>query len=1120
MRYLLMLFFILIFNTSWGQCDGAWSSKSKPSRLLTKASHWKVGNDFDCKIFFEHTSKGLRLYVRIIENNEPFRMEKSDQMVFKLASGKSLVLDFIEDAERVKDAQDRSVYINRLRLEKSQLQTLTEQEVDFVFFSDMLAMRNQSYRLRGTNKKLFKGLAQCMLQEIDASYQMLGDAPAKVVPKAAPKQEEKPQNNPPNNDNSTASNTEEEATTTDEQATNANNYDIDGEIWSLADLKLPADRVAKRYAKQLEVNLASISDAALKQIILNIKLGRLFFEQKRYSAAVPYFDKALRLIETANKGDAYQPRAEALMASIYVNKEQYALAAIFNTNALSVWKNKVAEEDKPLVYEAYLNQALILKNLRPSEANNSYYEKVVPTSQKDWQKQLASLGKPPIKHQDSEKSTDYNLALLLYQNAEKSIEDLTTDKQPKKRIEVAIEMGQLYFDANHYQEAEPYFQKALQLVNRYQPNDEYLLAKVNRKLGETNQRTASYEEASQHLQVAKQQSIGANTPINESLVEKVDEWTQAEEVVHYIANQGSLAYQKDSEDSDALKKALEEYDVAQKILYRIRKSHRNEGDYHKLKDITDKLSQQAVLICDKLYQQTEDRKYLEKAFQYAELSKGGLLYEVVQNLQSTADIPREEVLQESGLRTQIVYLKNELRDEEAKGEAADQEKLQSLKKQIAAIKQEHQELLQEFQKKYPKYHQLKFEPSLLELGDLQIALAEDEVFLQYVASDSFIYVMAIDNKKVKTQLKRLDESLHFTVRRLQIAIKKNADKHFESNASKIYQNTLAGLEPFLKNKKLIIAPDAELYYIPFGVLPTKPIGGQTKGEEIYSKMHFFIEDHPICYNHSATAFIHSKSQKLGKGKQLLATWAPVFDNLGEVLLERGYGDHLAPLPGAQKEAKQIADLFGESQAYIAEEATERQFKELANQFYVLHIATHGLLDDAQPLSSSLVLSTESKEDGLLNAYELYDMKLNANLAVLSACNSGMGKLSKEEGVVGVASAFAYAGVPNVIISKWPVSDWSTQVLMTSFYNKLKAGMPKDKALQKAKVDYLKENRTAKPRLVAPFFWASFVVSGNNLPVEPLAEGGSNYLWYIGMGVLLLLLLGFILWRRQKEKTVS
>ena len=143
-----------------------------------------------------------------------------------------------------------------------------------------------------------------------------------------------------------------------------------------------------------------------------------------------------------------------------------------------------------------------------------------------------------------------------------------------------------------------------------------------------------------------------------------------------------------------------------------------------------------------------------------------------------------------------------------------------------------------------------------------------------------------------------------------------------------------------------------------------------------------------------------------------------------------------------KEIENIASYFtaGSSEIYLRNKATEENLKRNSelNEFNYIHFATHGLIDEAKPDLSSLVLTSGSNsgEDGFLQAAEIFDLKLNADLVVLSACQTGLGKLIRGEGMVGLTRAFMYAGTPSVLVSLWSVSDMSTAALMGEFYKNL------------------------------------------------------------------------------------
>jgi CHAT domain-containing protein len=153
---------------------------------------------------------------------------------------------------------------------------------------------------------------------------------------------------------------------------------------------------------------------------------------------------------------------------------------------------------------------------------------------------------------------------------------------------------------------------------------------------------------------------------------------------------------------------------------------------------------------------------------------------------------------------------------------------------------------------------------------------------------------------------------------------------------------------------------------------------------------------------------------------------------------------------------------------------------------------HALIDDENPMYSRLVFTQgiDTLEDGNLHTFELYNMKLNHDLAVLSACNTGYGKLQKGEGIMSLARAFSYAGVPSVVTSQWQVNDQSSFELMDLFYEYLTKGLSKDEALQKAKIDYLQNTNGLTAH---PYFWATHILIGDTTPIQ---SSKSNALYYV------------------------
>jgi CHAT domain-containing protein len=150
---------------------------------------------------------------------------------------------------------------------------------------------------------------------------------------------------------------------------------------------------------------------------------------------------------------------------------------------------------------------------------------------------------------------------------------------------------------------------------------------------------------------------------------------------------------------------------------------------------------------------------------------------------------------------------------------------------------------------------------------------------------------------------------------------------------------------------------------------------------------------------------------------------------------------------------------------------------MAGRSHILHLATHAYLDDRDPLRSTLVFSEnpQREEDGFLYVYELYNMDLKARLAVLSACNTGSGEMHGGEGIISLARAFFYAGVPNIVMTLWTVSDQHGFELMLSFYKHLSRGRKAEHSLRKSKLDYLS---SARPGDQHPRYWAGYILVGN------------------------------------------
>ncbi|MEP5611902.1 MAG: CHAT domain-containing tetratricopeptide repeat protein, partial [Cyclobacteriaceae bacterium] len=304
------------------------------------------------------------------------------------------------------------------------------------------------------------------------------------------------------------------------------------------------------------------------------------------------------------------------------------------------------------------------------------------------------------------------------------------------------------------------------------------------------------------------------------------------------------------------------------------------------------------------------------------------------------------------------------------------------------------------------------------------------------------------------------------------------------------------LEPQLSNR-LIIIPDGILNYLPFELLTHSA-----------SQEQFLLEKTNITYLNYIAQPLRNTSGGRSRANDMIS-YAPEFYSQSTLASADVVRGDLAGLPGAIEEATLVKDLF-KGESFTKQQATETAFKKTSQEIGLIHLATHAIIDDANPNLSRLVFSLEndSLNDGYLHAYEISNLELEAQLVTLSACNTGFGKIKKGEGVMSLSRSFAYAGVPATIVSLWPASDKSTPELMKYFYQNLKDGQAKDVALNNARKQYL-ETATGKAR--HPFYWGGFVLIGDNRPLE---APQNNMIWILLLFTAVIVTATVVRRRRQ------
>lgn len=271
-------------------------------------------------------------------------------------------------------------------------------------------------------------------------------------------------------------------------------------------------------------------------------------------------------------------------------------------------------------------------------------------------------------------------------------------------------------------------------------------------------------------------------------------------------------------------------------------------------------------------------------------------------------------------------------------------------------------------------------------------------------------------------------------------------------AAGLFRICLEPAMPLLSGKQhLVIVPDGPLHYLPFEALLTA-----TPPDLAYSRLPYLVERWNVTYAPSATAFLALQTKTPpARGPELVA-----------------FGDPKGDLPGAATELTVISKAFptGRTLLFPGPQASKKAVLESAplRRARLVHFATHGLLGEGSAASSGLLLANNA----FLSSSEILRQKWNAELVVLSACETGLGPRLRGEGILGLTRAFLFAGVSSVAVSLWPVSDESTVTLMGDFYRRMSRGEPKSEALRQAKLALIRSGIFSHP-----YFWAPFVLSG-------------------------------------------
>jgi CHAT domain-containing protein/tetratricopeptide (TPR) repeat protein len=873
-------------------------------------------------------------------------------------------------------------------------------------------------------------------------------------------------------------------------------------FWNLGQLDKSSEFYAQgqMFAEKYEMN------AAHEEISLYNNIFRFYTEGKSrrsansYQESIVSFQKAVDLSRANNSRHHelkclrqlslthwelndlqtfFELNEQCLKLARYLNHER-EIGRAYNNIGLYFWKTNeyskalsyyqealnIARElnDKSEISACYNNIGLVYRALGAYQKAQNYLEKAVIIDQESGNNLYLSMVLNNLgvlyrrKANFTEGGDDYLKALRYFEDC---LELTQEAKKVRTEIKALNNIGNIYLDLKKYLDALMYFQQALwksEGINDVEAVCAILNNIGNAKfhLGEINEAMNFFIKA---VNLGKKLSrgeilweayfgLGRCYELNEEYSDAVFYYKMAISIIDRIRSQIIV----DTYKSSFARNKQKVYESLIRLLFRMKKDKNSED----LKEIFH------------IVESAKARAFLES------------LGESKVSIRERLNPELKE--RERAISNKISFAIRKLTGEEISGNQR-----KNLLQELNKAEDDYALLMQKIRIEIPEVANM-VAPVPCRLEDVQDQIIDNKTaVIEYFLGEEESYVFFITKKKVWIHHLPGRENIWRSLKAYLKVLATRPQGEFQGfKASKRLGKEL--LCPGLWNiresiENLIVIPDGVLYYLPFESL----ILDMSKEKASDS---FLVSKYRISYAPSSSSllFLINKSNR-NYSNDLLALGNPAYtwngkankknmipsEILKEVYLNEGF--NLASLPYSEREVREISKFFHNTkhEIYLNHRASEKIVKNLPlDDYQILHFACHAILDERLPFRSALVLSKEDsfEEDGFLQVSEIYNLRMSSNLVILSACQTGRGRLEKGEGVLGLPRIFFYSGAKSVVSTLWRIDDKSTSIFMNYFYGFLAQGNNKAHSLQMAKLKMLKSKYTH------PFYWAAFVLNGD------------------------------------------
>ncbi|MBC7776419.1 MAG: CHAT domain-containing protein [Phycisphaerae bacterium] len=857
--------------------------------------------------------------------------------------------------------------------------------------------------------------------------------------------------------------------------------------WNLEHNEIAID-VCSIFTFQAESQSDSISG------YYNSLLGWFHFEQGNFEAARPYLEKAADLLEASGRTQklpaVYNNLAPCLIRlGDYEAAEHYLRAAI-RLNASKRDSNRLAIN--------YYNLGRNFNAQLQSEKAIECFEHSAALSGEKDADYFEGMTKAHFNLKAYEKAQSYAIRYLK-----------KTKEEDGDIAEASQWLGQIEAAKGAPQKAISHYRQALATWTSSQDTAHYDFGKTKIFLGDAytairkpSLALASYQsalngfipnfESKDICSNPKPEQLPNEIWVMEALLNKAIAWEQAFD-------------QNTPKDSTLLKNALECAELAtlafvkMKSLYGEDASKLNLDQYGFVR-----FFEKAVQIATRLANFTQNEAYAQRAFYLSQRSKAGILRNALQERAAlfSAHLPKDSIQKMDRLQRELALIDRQL------GTEKDSLVSDSLSAKRFYAKRKWT--------KMQKWASQKLPPPLLpvdlSIPEIQQKLSSDALMIEYFVGADRCYSFAVSKTDFRFFEAAISPNLEEKAALLLRAVSDQnwvrdsmsfAEKAYLQQAFSLYDLLLSKpLEGVQNVKRLLIVPDAVLGRIPFSALLTQP----HEGGWCDTDLPILLQRYAVSYLYSSALLQDMEQVKQAKygfggfGADYRDPYTlsslnqqDLYNNSSTMLAWAARGGP-GVLENADDEVDSIAQITGGNK-WLNDKASKAKFLQESNTCGILHFALHTVESPPDDLSGFYLMFSKIKpfDDNFLSSNELAALDLNAELAVVSACYSGLGTFQQGEGTMNLGRAFALSGCPSTVVNLWQAHDEASKKIMIAFYKNLKALVPKDIALQKAQLEYLKQIPSES---AAPFFWANFVVMGD---VSALEVPASRPWWKIWAG---------------------